>query len=198
ALFLMLIATAWTWWGDPGAIAKWGFVPLDPLRHGGLTLLTSFFLHTGWLHLLGNAVFLLVFGDNVEDYLGHFRFLLLLLGASLAGDLVHMTWEARAALPVVGASAGISGVIAFYALQFPKARLVYFVRAGFVMRWVRFSALSGFLFWCLLQGAEVWMQVNGHSYVSALAHLGGAVFGLFWWYSSRRQSQKTNDPFSLS
>lgn len=197
-LFLMFVATAWSQWGNPGAIAEWGFLAADPLRHGGLTLVTGFFLHGGWLHLLGNAVFLFVFGDNVEDYLGHFRFALLLLGASLAGDLVHMTWETRAVLPMVGASGGISGVIAFYALQFPKARFVYFLRFGVFMRWVRFSALSGFLVWCLLQAVGLVLQLGGHSNISVLAHLGGAVFGLFWWYSSRLKNKPMDDLLSLS
>jgi len=165
-LLLMTLATAWVTWGDPAAIAHWGFLPSDPLRHGGLPLITGFFLHAGWIHLIGNAFFLAIFGDNVEDFLGHGRFLLLLLGASLAGDLLHMAWEPRDTLPLVGASGGISGVIVFYALQFPKARLVYFVRVGFFFRWVRFSALTGLACWVVIQSLGVWQQVSGLSPIS--------------------------------
>jgi membrane associated rhomboid family serine protease/Zn-finger nucleic acid-binding protein len=186
-ILLMALATAWTDRENGKAIAEWGLVPAELSRHGGLTFLTAFFLHAGWWHFFGNAVFLAVFGDNVEDFLGHGRFALLLMGASLTGDVLHMAFDTRDTTPLVGASGGISGVIVFYALQFPKARLVYLFRFGFVFRWVRFSAVTGLLIWLALQSVGVWHQMSGYSRVSFLGHLGGAAFGLVWWLMSREK-----------
>lgn len=142
---------------------------------------------------MGNALFLAIFGDNVEDFLGPIRYGILLIGSSLTGDFLHMALDPRGELPMVGASGGISGVIAYYALQFPKARLVYLVRFGFFFRWVRFSAVTGFFGWVVLQFIGVWKQTAGLSHVSALAHLGGAVFGLAWWAISRNFEGKNEE-----
>ena len=186
-LFLMALGTAWAEWLDPKAIEQWGLIPAEPFRNGGLTFATSFFLHAGVLHLFGNAAFLAVFGDNVEDFLGHIRYALLLIGSSLAGDLLHMALDPRGTVPSVGASAGISGVIVFYACQFPKARLVYLMRIGFFFRWVRFTAVAGLICWVALQAIGTWQQLAGLTNVSSLAHLGGAAFGLGWWAVARRK-----------
>lgn len=181
-VLLMTLATVLMMWlGGQKIVDEWGFVPADPWRANGLTFFTAFFLHAGWIHLVGNAVFLLIFGDNVEDYLGHLRYVVLLFGAALAGDLLHGAFEVRSTLPSVGASGGIAGVITFYALQFPKARLVYFIRWGFFLRWVRFSAWIGFAIWLGTQLLGLWQQHQGLSNVSALAHLGGAAFGVLFW-----------------
>ena len=179
---LMVLATTWAALGEYKVLDPWGLIPIDPLRYGGLTFVTSFFLHAGALHLLGNAVFLLLFGDNVEDYLGHWKYALLLIGASVAADLTHMMTDPRAEVALVGASGGISGIIAYYALRFPKARLVYFVRVFLYFQWVRFSAMTGFFLWMGLQFLGAWKQLAGFSNVSAMAHLGGAVFGFVWWF----------------
>lgn len=169
--------------GDPNQlIEKFGFVPATPLRMLGLTLISSFFLHGGLLHLLGNLYFMLVFGDNVEDYLGRRRYLLLLLFATLTGNVFHMLGEPRSDIPCIGASGGISGLIAFYALAFPHARLGVLFRIGFrPFRWIYFPAWVGFCAWVVLQFFGAWQQIAGFTNVSALAHLGGATVGLLCW-----------------
>ena len=110
------------------AILQFGLIPAQAWRLGGLTFLTSFFLHVGLFHLIGNMYFLIIFGDNVEDYLGRSRYLLLLLVGTLAGDALHILSDPRSVMPSIGASGGISGLIAFYALQFPRARLLVWIR----------------------------------------------------------------------
>ncbi len=124
----MALVFALTAWNLKPVVDDWGLVPAQLGRHGGLTLLTSFFLHGGFLHLLGNAYFLLVFGDNVEDDLGRWRYALLIAGAALFGDLLHILADPWATVPCVGASGGISGAIAFYALRYPHARLGFLWR----------------------------------------------------------------------
>ncbi len=165
-----------------GAVREWGFLPSDPLRHGGLNWLTSFFIHAGILHLLGNLWFLWLTGDNVEDALGWRRFLLLVLAATMAGHAAHAIWDGRVDLPCVGASGGISGVMAAYAVRHPEAQIGLAWFRGLL--WLRLPAWAWFGLWLLGQSVLVWQQVHGFTNVSALAHLGGAAAGagLAWWW----------------
>ena len=155
-----------------------GFIPDEWARHGGGTVLTSFFLHGGFVHLLGNMYFFVVFGDNVEDRLGKGRFALLLLFSAVAGAAAHGGFEPQRGTPCVGASAAISGVLAYYALAFPQARLGVFFWVYVTARWLRFSAWFGFVAWLLFQVLGTYKQVAGMSNVSSLAHLGGAAVGV--------------------
>ncbi len=182
-VLLMALVTLWGLYFEPSLLRDGGLIPADPWRHGGLTLVSSFFLHAGLMHLFVNAAFLLIFGDNSEDYLGHWLFLLLLVGSALTGDLVHGLLDPRGDVPLVGASGGISGVLAFYALRFPRARLVTMIRAWMYIRWIRFSALTGFLVWLGMQAFGVYLQTGQFSMVSSLAHVGGAFFGILFWFA---------------
>ena len=160
-----------------GDVQSLGFIPDEPMRLGGLTFISSFFMHGSIIHLASNMYFLLIFGDNVEDELGHGRMLLLLAGAALVGLLLHGIFDPRGDIPCVGASGGISGVLAYYAVAFPEARLGLFLRIGIIFKWVSFSAAVGMLLWLGLQGLIVIAQLSGAGAVSALAHLGGALVG---------------------
>jgi membrane associated rhomboid family serine protease len=171
----------------PGTIAQFGLIPSQAWRYGGLTLVTAFFLHGGIAHLLGNLYFFLVFGDNVEACLGRRRFLLLMVLSSLAGAVVHLIGEAGSSIPCVGASGGISGVIAFYALKFPRARLGFLLRLYWRMRWVCMPAYGMFFVWVLMQCVGSWAQLAGFSNVSSLAHLGGAGVGFLFWLATRKE-----------
>lgn len=172
-------------------VEQYGLIPALAGRLGGLTFLTSFFLHAGLFHLVANMYFLLVFGDNVEDYLGRWRYVALLAGAALLGDLIHLMAEPRAEMPMVGASGGVSGVIAFYALQFPRARLGFMFRIFLLFRWVYFPAWFGLAAWILLQLLGAFLQLYGASNVSALAHLGGAAVGVAAWAMWRDRQPET-------
>jgi membrane associated rhomboid family serine protease/Zn-finger nucleic acid-binding protein len=167
----------------PSAVQQFGMIPADWARWGGATLLTSFFLHAGIGHLCGNLYFLLVFGDNVEDYLGHARALLVLVGATLMGSLVHVVADPSTTTPCIGASGGISGVIVFYALQFPHAKLGFFIR----LHWLHLPAWFALVVWILLQLVGYLNQRSGHSSVAATAHLGGALMGAVLWAFWRKR-----------
>lgn len=169
----------------PTAIARFGLIPAQSGRDGGLTFLTSFFLHGGLFHLLGNMYFFLVFGDNVEDWLGKRRFFLLILCAALAGDIFHILGDPCSTIPCIGASGGISGVVAFYALKFPRAKLGLLIHFYFVFRWLRLPASLLFLAWLGLQFLGAMTQISGFGNVSSLAHLGGAAVGLAFSFASR-------------
>ena len=163
---------------DPdGAIEKWGFIPGEMWRALGATWVTSLFLHGGLGHLFSNAYFLLIFGDNVEDFLGKLRFLLLFFCAGIAGCACHLWGDPRSDMPLVGASGAIAGVITFYGFKFTRARLTLFI----FWRWITFPAWFALLLWVALQCFTVIQQVEGFTNVSGLAHLGGAAVGLVFW-----------------
>lgn len=175
-------------------VKTWGLTPAQAWRYVGLTILTSFFLHGGLYHLIGNLYFLIIFGDNVEDYLGRGRYLVLVLLSTVAGDLLHIAVDPYATMPVIGASGGISGVIAFYALQFPQARIGY--RLGYsALSWVRMRARTALGLWIFQQLMGVFLQVSGFSNVSSLAHLGGVAVGLGFWLAAKKyQPQARSTP----
>ncbi len=159
------------------AVERFGFVPAHAWRYGGFTLISSFFLHAGIWHLLGNLYFFLVFGASVEDYLGRWKFACLLLLSTLGGDILALLLDPRSGVPSIGASGGISGVLAFYALEFPRARLAVFLRVV----WLTMPAWAAFALWIFLQIIIAFEQVSGLSEISGLAHLGGAAVGFAWW-----------------
>lgn len=184
---LIVTLSVWAAFFDlEAAVQVFGFIPAEAWRYGGLTFLTSFFLHGGIWHLLGNLYFFLIFGDNVEDYVGRARFLLLILAATLTGDLVHLLTGPASTVPCIGASGGISGVIVFYALQFPRARLGFLLRIFLYFRWVQMPAWFALVLWLGLQSLTVMMQLSGFSNVGATAHLGGAAAGFGLWLAWRR------------
>ncbi len=162
-------------------IDQYGLVPAELWRHGGVTPITSFFLHGGLLHLIGNVYFLIVFGDNVEDDLGVWPYVVLLVAAALFGDLLHVLGNLHSSVPCVGASGGISGVITYYALRFPRARLGYMFWFWWYIRWVHVPAYAALVFWFAIQFLLVIQQQMGVGNVAALAHLGGAAVGVGAW-----------------
>lgn len=176
--------------GPDEAFRRFGLIPAAAFRDGGITFLTAFFIHAGWLHLASNAYFLFVFGRHVEDYLGVSRYALLILAATLAGGLAHVALDPRQQLPSGGASGGISGIIMFYALAFPRARIGLLILYYWVGRWFYVSAVGAMGIWIVLQLLGAWYQVQGMSMVSNVAHLGGAFAGLATWLAWR-YSQRT-------
>lgn len=169
-------------------VAAYGLVPTEWRRMGGLTFFTSFLLHGGISHLLGNLYFLVVFGDNVEDAIGHTKLFLLLLLTTLAGGAAHVAVDPASTVPCIGASGGISGVVAYYALRFPHMRLAFMWRILLFFRWFAMPAYAWFLLWVLLQTFGVWAQLQSFSNVSALAHVGGAAVGFAFWCCGEKQS----------
>jgi len=164
------------------AIDGWGLIPAEFGRHFGLTFITSFFLHGGLLHLLGNLYYLVVFGDNSEDVLGKGRYLLLIATAAIVGDVAHILSSPGSTTPCVGASGGISGVLAYYCLRFPHAR----VGIIFWLRWVRLPVGAMFALWVVLQIMTAIQQSAGIGRVAVFAHLGGAAVGVLFWLAIRR------------
>lgn len=177
---------------DRGALIQtYGLVPRDitaiwpsmaPDVSGGyLPLLTAMFLHAGWLHVLGNMLFLWVFGDNVEDLLGPWRFLLFYLSVGLAGNLAHTIANPASTLPTVGASGAVAGVLGAYMINFPRARVLTLVPILFFVTTAEIPAVFFLAFWFLLQLASgvASLGVPTSGGVAWWAHIGGFVAGAF-------------------
>ena len=167
-----------------GSVQEWGFIPDQWSRKNGLTLFTSMFLHGGLLHLIGNLYFLLVFGDNVEDETGKMEYLLLILFSGLSALGLHSLLDSRSAIPCIGASGFISGIITCYAICFPKVRLSFLLWRNIIFlqkhwNWFSIPAWTALLIWLIWQGIMAGLTHStpggGTAY---LAHLGGALPGL--------------------
>ena len=137
-----------------------------------LTLLTSVFLHNGWLHLVGNMAFLWVFGDNIEDCMGHWRFLLFYCLCGVFAALVHAFAEAHSISPLVGASGAVSGVLAAYLLLHPRVKIVVLVMGRLPLRLPAYLIIGA---WILLQVYSVVAGVGGNT--AWWAHIGGFAAG---------------------
>lgn len=173
----------WFGLGSDAAIARffmqWGLIPARiAFGEGYWTFATSMFLHGGWMHLAGNMLFLHVFGDNMEDRMGHGRFLLFYLCAGLAAALVQMAADPASVVPMVGASGAIAGVLGGYLLLYPKARVdvvfifVVFFKVFPVPAWITLGVWFGLQ---LFSGATTPTDGGGVAY---WAHVGGFVAGL--------------------
>jgi membrane associated rhomboid family serine protease len=152
---------------------------IDNNRINLFTPLISIFLHGGWGHLLGNAIYFWVFGNNVEDSMGRFRFLVFYLVCGVAAAATHVLVDPRSPVPTVGASGAISGILGAYLVLYPRVRVRYFVFLFFI----QFPAWAALLWWFgtqLLAGLpqlnEVNPEVSGG--VAVWAHVGGFVTGV--------------------
>jgi membrane associated rhomboid family serine protease len=142
--------------------------------------LTNLFLHGGWLHIIGNMWFLFLFGDNVEDRLGHARFFLFYLLAGLAANLVHFLVNHDSTMPVIGASGAIAGVMAAYLRLFPRARIVTLIPILFLPFFFEVPAVLFMGFWFLMQvfsGAASLAVSGSGGGIAWWAHVGGFAVG---------------------
>ena len=145
-------------------------------------LVTSMFLHSGWLHLLGNMLFLYIFGDNVEDRLGHVRYLLFYVLSGMAAALTQALTMASSTVPMIGASGAIAGVSGAYFLFYPTARVVTLVPIFFFFQIVEIPAVVFLLLWFLIQlfygFATISIAGRMVGGVAWWAHIGGFIFGM--------------------
>ncbi len=144
------------------------------------TIFTSMFVHAGWLHLLGNMLYLWIFGDNVEDNVGHFGFLLLYLFSGAAGSFAHILLNPGSTVPTVGASGAISGVLGAYLVLFPSGHIRSLVFIPPVITVARIPALIFIGFWFLMQfmGGLSSLENPQASGVAFWAHVGGFLAGI--------------------
>ena len=163
-------------------VRQWGIIP-DQMRGTGLlTLITSMFLHGGWLHLIGNMLFLWVFGRNVEDLIGSPSFLAFYLLAGVAAGVVQVMVNAYSRVPTIGASGAIAGVMGAYLIKFPRTRIVTLIFIFFFVTTAEIPAAFILLYWFAIQffsgfGSLATTNYSGGG-VAYFAHIGGFLIGM--------------------
>ena len=175
-----VIATGY--FSDQQAVAEifsnYGAIPIFILNGDLLSILTSMFLHGGIAHLIGNMVFLFIFGDNIEDRFVHVKYLLIYIVWGATAAIFHSIFAVSTGggmVPAVGASGAISGVMGAYLVMFPRAK-IFTVIVAFFITTVRIPALAYIPFWFILQ--VIFGLIDPFGGVAYLAHLGGFVAGL--------------------
>jgi membrane associated rhomboid family serine protease len=156
-----------------------------------VAVVISTFLHAGWLHIIGNMLFLWVFGNNIEDFLGPIKFLIFYLLGGIAAAFAHILFslwtspcppEAASCLPSVGASGAVAAVMGAYILLYPRARVNVLVPIFFIFTLIQMSALAVLGVWFLYQFFIGLAQSDSVTGVAWMAHVGGFVFGLIAIY----------------
>jgi rhomboid family protein len=160
-------------------IAHYGLVPA---RFHFSAVLTSMFLHGGWMHIIGNMWFLWIFGDNVEDVFGHFKYLVFYLLCGIAAAFTQVVFSAGSRLPMVGASGAIAGVMGAYLIKFPKSRIVTLVFIFIFFTTIEVPAGLMLAYWFFIQFFSG-IGTIGYSHVSQggtafFAHIGGFITGM--------------------
>src|SRR6185369_5886137 len=173
-------------------VERWGLIP-DSITGNLQTLFTSMFLHGGWLHLLGNMLFLWVFGRNVEDLIGGGRFLVFYLCCGLAAAILQVVTSPYSRIPTIGASGAIAGVMGAYLVKFPRARIITLIPIFFFFTTMEIPAALLLAFWFLLQFVNGVGSLSANNYMGGgiawFAHVGGFVAGvlLIRLFPSRRR-----------
>ena len=188
--------------GYESALFRMGTIPYE-ITHGvelnpegafpiPLTLFTAMFLHGGFLHLAGNMLYLWIFGDNIEDRLGHVKFFLFYILSGVAASLLFVLTSPQSQIPMVGASGAIAGVLGAYMITYPKARILTLVFFGFFIRVTPIPALFLLGFWFLFQLLYALPAIGTTaSGIAFFAHVGGflagiILFKIFTLFSKRR------------
>ena len=174
-------------------IEVYGIVPASV---GSLSLLTSMFLHGGWLHFLGNMLYLWIFGDNVEDRVGHGRFIVFYLTCGLAATLAQVVSNPTSVVPIVGASGAIAGVMGAYFVLFPRSRVLTLLPLFIFWELIEVPAILFLGFWFLLQLLSGVGSVGAGQDLSGIAfwaHIAGFATGAVAIFFFRRPERQRVD-----
>jgi len=159
-----------------------------------LTLFSSMFFHGNILHLGSNMLYLWIFGNNVEDFLGHFHYLLFYLISGMFAGLVHALMFPSSTIPTIGASGAIAGVMGGYFVLFPGARVVVMLIFGFFVTFVKVKAIFVLGGWILLQviSGLTSLGMSSRGGVAWFAHIGGFLLGALWCKIASNRYYKTH------
>lgn len=165
-------------------VTEYGAVPADILSGQHLrNLFTSMFMHGGWMHIIGNMLFLWVFGDNIEAALGHVGYIFYYIIGGLVAALSHVFSDPNSILPMVGASGAISACLGSYLIMYPSSKVRTLIILGFYFTTIRVSAWLFLGFWIVIQlvsGLVVTTPADAATGGTAWwAHIGGFAYGLF-------------------
>jgi membrane associated rhomboid family serine protease len=182
-------------WGGEAFIRHWAFVPAELMTpHGFLTLFTSIFLHAGWVHFLGNMLFLWVFAPQIEDVMGPVSFLIFYLLGGVAANLTQGLVDPTATIPSLAASGAIAAVMGAFLATYPSDRIRTAVILGWCVKVTFLPAVAIVALWFITQiFSEVGALIQLHTDVGAhyLAHVGGLVYGTLTcrFFETRRRGR---------
>jgi membrane associated rhomboid family serine protease len=185
AVFVDELATSAPGAGSESIVARWALVPAALAAHPAQfapTLLTHMFLHASWMHVGGNMLFLWIFGDNVEDALGHARYLLFYLACGVAAAFAEVAMSVHSTVPMLGASGAIAGVLAGYGLLYPRSPIT--IVNPIPLLWLFWGLFLLVPAWVVILGfflVNLWnafQTTSGEGGVAFMAHVGGFVAGL--------------------
>lgn len=163
----------------PASLIGGEALPVDTaLIPAWATMFTSMFMHGGWMHLIGNMLYLWIFGNNVEDVMGHARYVLFYLLCGIAAVFAQALPNPDSATPMIGASGAISGVLGAYLLLYPKASVLVAIPLGIVLQTMRVPAGFVLVFWFLLQLLSTLGSGDQEGGVAFGAHIGGFIAGM--------------------
>jgi membrane associated rhomboid family serine protease len=170
------------------SVHTWGAIPARLLRGGDpaawLTVFSSMFMHGGIVHLAGNMLYLWIFGNNIEDKLGHLKYLIFYLLCGVAAALGQTLIDPSSEVPMIGASGAISGVLGAYILLFPRANVMVLI----IFVFIRFIAVPAYVvlgLWFVMQLSGILGASSSGGGVAFMAHVGGFIFGLATIYLFR-------------
>jgi membrane associated rhomboid family serine protease len=157
-----------------------------------LTPFTSMFMHGGFMHLAGNMLFLWIFGNNIEDYVGHLKFILFYIASGLAAAALFIAFSPNSEIPMVGASGAIAGIMGAYFVLYPRARILTLIFLFYFVRLVKVPASLVLGFWIIYQIAMSALSSGSGGGVAWLAHVGGFIFGwiIFRIFAAKDRGQK--------
>lgn len=160
--------------------------------HPAMTIFSSMFMHGGLFHLGGNMLYLWIFGNNIEDRLGHLRFIIFYLFCGVFAAFAHAITNPHSTIPMIGASGAVSGILGAYLLLFPRASVHTLIFLGFFITIVKIPALIVIGFWAIIQFINVLISTGLHGVggVAWFAHIGGFLIGLVTiklWLPRRRK-----------
>lgn len=161
---------------------KWVFL-IDAPVGGYWTFFTNMFLHGSWFHIISNMWTLFIFGDNVEDRLGHFRYFLFYIASGLAANFTHFFFNLDSPIPVIGASGAIAGVMGAYFILFPHSKIVTLVILIVFPLFLEIPAIIYLGIWFYTQIISGTFSLVAHQNASGIAwwaHIGGFLFGVFF------------------
>ena len=158
-----------------------------------LTIFTSMFLHGSWMHLIGNMLYLWIFGNNVEDAMGHVRFVIFYTLCGIAAVFGQVLQNPGSEIPMIGASGAISGVLGAYLLLYPQARVLVAIPLGIIIHTMRMPAAAVLGLWFVIQIVSSLAAGDGPG-VAWFAHIGGFVAGLALIPLFRRRSVRLFNP----
>ena len=180
-------------------LTRFGLVPTEIVRIEPVEFLdyypflTYLFLHGGWMHLISNMWALWLFGDNIEDKMGPFRFCLFYLLGGIVAGIVHLATNLGSDVPTIGASGAIAAVMGAYFLQYPSSRIITMVPIFIIPLFIEIPAMIYLAFWLVLQVYSVFLSQTGAlvANVAWWAHIGGFIAGLslhrFFFYTRRSE-----------